>query len=188
MADLSMSFDPASVASTSDAASSALVYGSSNATVAGAASSAVAARTDQSVKSAAAVTFSALTVGSAPITGEASISFIIDGGGNAITTGAKGDLEVPFDCTINSVTLVAAPAGAIVIDIWKQAYADFPPEDAQTITSATPPTITATADKSQDTTLTSWTVALTKGDTLRFNVDSVTTIERVTLSLKVDRT
>ena len=118
---------------------------------------------------------------------EASLSFVIDGGGVAITTGIKGDLEVPFNCSINSVTLVADQSGSIVVDIWKQAYADFPPENAETITSTTPPTIT-TAVKSQDTTLTSWTVALTKGDTLRFNVDSVTTIERVTLSLKVDRT
>ena len=117
---------------------------------------------------------------------EAGIAFVIDGGGSEIATGIKGDLEVPFDCTITAVTLLADQSGSIVIDIWKQAYADFPPENAQSITSSAVPTIT-TAVKSQDSTLTGWTVALTKGDTLRFNVDSVTDIERVTLSLTVDR-
>jgi len=117
---------------------------------------------------------------------EAEIFAVIDGGGSAIETGIKGDIEVPFDCTITSVTMLADQSGSIVVDIWKQAYADFPPEDAQTITSVTPPTIT-TAVKSQDSTLTDWTTSLTKGDTLRFNVDSITTIERVTLSLKVNK-
>jgi len=37
----------------------------------------------------------------------ASITFIIDGGGSAITTGIKGALEIPFACTINRVTLLA---------------------------------------------------------------------------------
>lgn len=120
--------------------------------------------------------------------GEAAFAFVIDGGGLEITTGVKGDLEVPFDCEIQSVTLLADQGGAIVIDIWSQAYADFPPEIGESITAAALPTITATADKSQDSTLSGWTTALTKGDTLRFNVDSVTDIERVTLSLKVNKT
>lgn len=119
---------------------------------------------------------------------EAAIQFVIDGGGNAITTGIKGDLEVPFECTIKSSTLLADQSGAIVIDIWKQAYADFPPEDANSITASAPPTITASGVKAQDATLSGWTKTLAKGDTLRFNVDSVATIERITLSLKVDKT
>jgi len=117
----------------------------------------------------------------------ASITFIIDGGGSAITTGIKGDLEIPFACTINRVTMLGSPSGSIVVDIWKQAYADFPPEDAQSITASAPPTIT-TAEKSQDSTLTGWTTAIAAGDCLRFYVDSVTDIERVTLSLKVTKT
>jgi len=117
----------------------------------------------------------------------ASITFIIGVVGTVITTGIKGDLEIPFACTINRVTLLANKSGSIVIDIWKQAYADYPPEDAQSITSSAPPTIT-TAEKSQDSTLTGWTIAIAAGDCLRFNVDSITTIEQVTLSLKVTKT
>jgi hypothetical protein len=41
--------------------------------------------------------------------------------------------------------------------------------------------------KSQDTTLTGWTTAVAAGDILRFNVDSATTVTRVTLSLTATR-
>ena len=117
----------------------------------------------------------------------ASITFIIDGGGSVITTGIKGALEIPFACTINRVTLLADQSGSIVIDIWKQAYADYPPEDANSITAAAPPTLSAAA-MSQDSTLTDWTTAIAAGDCLKFNVDSIATCKWVTLSLKVTKT
>lgn len=113
--------------------------------------------------------------------------FVIDGGGSAIETGEKGHLEIPFACTIDQVTMEADQSGSIVVDIWKDTYANFPPTDADSITAAAPPTIT-TAQKSQDSTLTGWTKAITAGDCLAFNVDSCTTITRVTISLKVTKT
>ena len=114
------------------------------------------------------------------------ITFVIDGGGSAITTGQKGHLEIPFACTIQQVTMLAAQSGSIVVDIWKDTYANFPPTDADSITASAPPTISS-AQKSQDSTLTGWTTAIAAGDILAFNVDSCTTITRVTLSLKVGK-
>lgn len=116
----------------------------------------------------------------------ADLTFIIDGGGSAITTGQKGHLEIPFACTITRVTMLADQSGSIVVDIWKDTYANFPPDNGDSITAAAPPTIT-TAQKSQDATLTGWTKAITAGDILAFNVDSCTTITRVTISLKVEK-
>jgi len=118
---------------------------------------------------------------------DAAIQFIIDGGGDTITTGIKGDLEVPFNCTIGTSTLLANTTGSIVIDIWKDALANFPPTDADSITASAAPSI-STALTSQDSTLTGWTTSLESGSTLRYNVDSVTDIDRVTLSLQVTRT
>ena len=117
----------------------------------------------------------------------ASIQIVIDGGGSAITTGVKGFLEVPFACTINRVTMLADQSGSIVVDIWKDTYANYPPTDADSITASAVPTISATT-KSQDTTLTGWTTAIAAGDILGFNVDSITTVTRVTLALKVTKT
>jgi hypothetical protein len=115
-----------------------------------------------------------------------SITFIIDGGGSAITTGIKGYIEIPFSCTIEQVTLLADQSGSIVVNIWKDIYANFPPAVGDKITASAPPTI-ATAEKSQDATLTGWTKSISAGDILAFNVDSCTTITRVTLSLKVKK-
>lgn len=120
-------------------------------------------------------------------TEESGLELIIEGSGAAITTGIKGYLEVPFNCYIDVVELLADQLGSIKIDIWKDTYANFPPLDGDTITGANEPEIDG-ATKYQDSTLTGWTRALTKGDVLAFNVDSCTDIERVTVTLKVVKT
>jgi hypothetical protein len=97
------------------------------------------------------------------------------------------DVVVPFDCTITGVTLLADQSGSIVVDIWEDSYANFPPIDADSITASAPPPITA-ATKSVDTTLVGWTTTLTAGTVLRFNVDSVTDITQATLALTLVRT
>jgi len=114
------------------------------------------------------------------------IVYVIDGGGTEITDGEKGHLEIPFACTITQVDVLADQSGSIVIDIWKDTYANFPPTDADSITSSTPPTISS-ATKSQDSTLTSWTKSISAGDILAFNVDSCTTITRCVISIKVTK-
>jgi hypothetical protein len=112
------------------------------------------------------------------------ITFAIDGGGSALTTGIKADVSVPYTCTITAVTMLADQSGSIVVDIWKDTYANYPPTVADTITASAKPTIT-TATKSTDATLTGWTTSVTAGDTLRFNIDSITTITRLSLTLTV---
>jgi len=114
----------------------------------------------------------------------AAITFIIDGGGSAITTGIKGDLEIPFACTIEEVIVLADQTGSIVVDIWKDTYANFPPTDADSITASATPTLSS-AIKAQNNTLTGWTTSIVAGDILRFNVDSATTVQRVSIILQV---
>jgi len=120
---------------------------------------------------------------------------VIDGAGSVITTGVKADLRVPYDCTITGWDLVADVSGSITIDIWKDTYANYPPTGSgatgaggdETITGANEPALSS-AIKNTDATLTGWTTSLTDGDYLRFNVDSATTVTRVTLTLTVDKT
>jgi len=111
-----------------------------------------------------------------------SITFVIDGGGATITTGVKGFLEIPFACSISGVTLLANTYGSIAIDVWKDTYANFPPDNTDTITAGSEPTI-STAVKAQDTDLFGWTTSIDALDILGFNVDSVTDVETVTLSI-----
>lgn len=116
------------------------------------------------------------------------IQFIIDGGGATIGTGEKGHVEVPFDCTVVGWSIFADnAAGSCVIDVWKTTYAGFPPSGGNSITGSDKPTLSA-VQKNQSTALTGWTTALAKGDVLAFNVDSLTTKQRVTVVLKVQKT
>lgn len=114
----------------------------------------------------------------------ASITLAIDGGGSTITTGIKADVFVPYSGTLQSVTMLADQTGSIVVDIWKVAYASYPATVSNTITASALPTIT-TAVKSQDNTLTGWTTTVNAGDTLRYNVNSATSITRLNMVLKI---
>jgi len=127
------------------------------------------------------------TVGDSELASTEAIEFLIDGGGSTITTGvAVGAVEVPFACTITDATVLADQSGSIVVDIWADSYANYPPTDADSITASAPPTI-STATKSTDATLTGWTTALSAGDILYYNVDSATTIEWALVSLTCTR-
>jgi hypothetical protein len=117
----------------------------------------------------------------------ASILFQISNDGAAITTGIKGDLVVPFNATITEWSLLADQTGSVVVDIWKDTYGNYPPTVDDSITGSAKPTITS-SNKGQSSTLTGWTTTVTAGDILRFNIDSVSTIERLSINLKISRT
>lgn len=116
-----------------------------------------------------------------------SLTFVVQSvDGSAIPVDAKGDLYIPFDCTVQEGVLLADQVGSIEVDIWKAPYADYPPTVDDTITGVTPLVID-TNDNIRDTALDGWTTAISAGDTLRFNVNSCTTITRCTIQLKVVR-
>lgn len=128
-------------------------------------------------------------VGGARIIGDIALaSIVIDGGGAVIATGVKGDLgPFPFACEIQEVTALADQSGSIQVDVWKNSYANYPPADANSIT-ASAPVVISSATKSQDAALTGWTKAIAIGDSLRFNVDSCSGIQRATLTFKLKKT
>jgi hypothetical protein len=115
------------------------------------------------------------------------IDVVVGGSGSTVSTGVWRDVELPFSGVWTAARLFADQSGSIVVNIWKQTYASFPPTVTDKITASAPPTISS-ATKSQDTTLTGWTTTFSAGDILRINVDSATTITRATLSLTYRRT
>lgn len=100
-----------------------------------------------------------------------------------MSVGQKGYIEIPFDFDIESVTLLADVSGDTVIDIWVDDFASFPPTVADSICAAAKPYLTS-EQASRDSTLTGWTKHLTAGQIMTFNVDSATTVSKVTVSLK----
>lgn len=112
------------------------------------------------------------------------LGITIDGGGSVPAAGVKGDLFIPVACTIVEAVMLSDVAGGAVIDVWKAAIAAYPPVVGGSIVAAAPPTLVA-ANHSTDVTLTGWTTALAANDTLRFNLNSASTLTRVGLTLKV---
>ena len=116
------------------------------------------------------------------------VGIVIDGGGSAITTGVKGFVRVNFTGTITKWTVLSidgsATSGSIVVDVWKNVYASYPPVGADSITASAKPTLSA-ANKAESSTLTGWTTSVTTGDVFGFHVDSATTVTRVCLELEV---
>ena len=110
------------------------------------------------------------------------IPFIIDGGGNPITTGLKGTLHIPFAATILEWTITGDVSGDIVVDINKASFSGYP--TTSSITGSEQPTLSS-QQKNQNDTLTGWTTDITADDILEYEVDSASTVQRVTINLFV---
>lgn len=105
--------------------------------------------------------------------------------GPVLSTGVKAYIPVPWACNVTGWTILANPSGSIVVDVWKDSYANFPPTVADTIAGTEKPTISA-AQKGQDLALTTWTFLIAAGSVLAFNIDSVTSIKQATVAIHVE--
>ncbi len=108
-------------------------------------------------------------------------SFVIDGGGSPITTGALGLFPTAaFTCTINRIDVSADVAGIITVDIWKKAGAI--PAAADKISASAPATL-ASAQLSQNGSLTGWGTAVVSGDVFGGTIVTASTVTRVTVQI-----
>ncbi len=109
---------------------------------------------------------------------------IFDGGGDVLDVGAQIDVEVGFYCQISHWHLLADQSGSVAIDIWKDYFSNYPPTDTDSITMySTPPLLSGTDHGDGGSEIDSWDSLIYPGMTLRFNIDSVTSITRVALIL-----
>jgi len=133
-----------------------------------------------------------LTAGFIDALKEGSVVFVIDGGGADLTTGIKGWIEAPFNGTIKSARLfsdVTPPAtGSVTVHVWKDTYANYPPTDP--VDEMTPPAGNSISGgvKEQFTDLSSWLQkGFSKGEIFAFSISACTGIQKLTISLTVDR-
>lgn len=110
------------------------------------------------------------------------VAVVFDGGGSVIAAGSEVWVPVAVGGTITKAELTANAIGSAVVDIWKDTFANFPPTDSDSITSATPVTISS-ARTVQDTSLTGWSKVLSAGEWLLFHVDSASTVTKFTVAL-----
>ena len=117
---------------------------------------------------------------SAGRTGTANIIFAVAG------PGARADVQFPYRCRLTSVTLLADQIGSVVVDLWKDTFANFPPTVTDTICAAAKPTLSS-QQKYVDSGLDGWTTNVNAGDTIRVNVDSTSGITRLCVALKFEK-
>jgi hypothetical protein len=119
--------------------------------------------------------------GGGSVTGR-SVGITVDGAGAVLTT--KGYIWCPFGGTIAAWYVVADQTGSCVLDVWKVAGPTVP-TNADTITGSEKPTLTAQQANS-DTALATWTTAVAAGDIFGFEIESASTVTRVTLTVAIN--
>jgi len=123
--------------------------------------------------------------GATGATGNANYCFgiTIDNGGTPITLGTKSGANptMPFTGTIVGWTIVSDVSGSIVIDITRAAGAV---PVASICGTGTKPTLSS-AQYASGNNLANWTsTAINQGDVIGFNVTSITSVTRVTLTVR----
>jgi hypothetical protein len=115
--------------------------------------------------------------------GTGSIAMFIDSGSSVITTGEKSYVISPFDCNIVSWKVISSISGSCVIDIWKNTSI---PTVANTIIGTySKPTLSSQQINSGLST--GWTSSVSAGDIILFNVDSVSTVQKIYLYLEIQK-
>lgn len=77
-------------------------------------------------------------------------------GGSALAAGQTRLITIPYACNITKWDLVADQSGSVIIDLYVDTYANWPPTNADSITASSTPALSS-AQKNQDTDVTDWT-------------------------------
>jgi hypothetical protein len=110
------------------------------------------------------------------------LTFAFSNGSSDLAVATQAVVSCPYTGTITGARLLSPQTAAVVIDVWKDVYANYPPTIADTITASAKPTLSA-ANKSDNTTLTGWTTSVTAGDVFIANIDSCTGVHSCALQL-----
>jgi hypothetical protein len=119
------------------------------------------------------------------------IGIAVDGSGGTVTTGLKGYMRVPFDCTITGwtvIALTATPTQAIQFDIWRASGA-LPTSAGDSLidtgAGGVKPRLTASQQLANSANVNNWDTALAAGDYLAFRVDSSVLVSWAVLQINI---
>ena len=100
------------------------------------------------------------------------ITFGWDGAGVPLLAGQVLRGVSKYPATLTDVTVISDVSGSCVVDIWKDTFANYPPNAADSITGSTPPSLSS-SDKSYDSSLTGWDKTVLENDTFICRIDSI---------------
>ena len=120
-------------------------------------------------------------------TGSCGVTF--DGQGGVISNGRTAYVQIPYNGTLTSWTLVAAQSGSCTITVFKDTYANYPPvTTADDIYSAQPALASAIRNQNLTPTYVGSQATVTAGDWIGFTISGVTTVTWVNLSISITKT
>lgn len=115
----------------------------------------------------------------------AEICYTFDGGGAVLTSGKEGQIYIPLACTILGWTITSDLQGSAVVDVLTATYSGPGLPTTASIAGSDKPTLSDSTN-AIDTTLSGWgTTAISSGTYLRFNINSVSAITHLDVSLIV---
>lgn len=114
-----------------------------------------------------------------------SLQVVIDGGGSDLALGIAAYIECPAPFTVDTVTLLSSSGGQAFVGLWKDTYANFPPTSGDTIAVSGVPIVSG-GQKNQYTgaSLSGWSLTFAQGDVLGVNVNMVSGVQKLTISLQ----
>lgn len=111
--------------------------------------------------------------------------YVLDGGGAELADNTQGDLPpMAFSGTITGWALLADQSGDVSIGVWKDTLANYPPTIADVLFTMS---ISGATRSPTSGSYTAVSHAFSTGDIIRFNVTSATTIQKVTIGLRIER-
>lgn len=113
------------------------------------------------------------------------ITITIDGGGSVPSTGVKSYYVAPNGGTVIQWVILADQSGSAVVDVTKSTIGGFPPSSS--IAGSAKPTLSS-QQINNTSTLTGWTTTFAALDVFGFNLQSVTTCQRIQVFLLCTRT
>lgn len=123
-------------------------------------------------------------VGGGDFTEEIVVTF--DGGGAVLTTGdTRTYYTVPYQGEIVEWFLTGDPSGNVVVDVWNSQTGI--PSNADSITAGASPSLSSQSIASSRS-LPGWKRSFGSGSTFGFEVESVGTITKAILTLKINKT
>lgn len=104
----------------------------------------------------------------------------------ALDAGTRAYVEVPFACTLTGWSLLASPAADVTLDVWRQAFADGLPTNAQRIAGTEKPLVSG-GTHNRDDDLTTWATSIAAGDILGIEIEANDDAVYVELTLHYQR-
>jgi len=115
---------------------------------------------------------------------DAGLTLPCGNGIEVVGTGLQGCMRIGAASVVESFDIVADAAGSCVVDIRKCSYANIGSDTS--ICGTEKPTLSS-AQKAQDTSLTTWTTTLDQGDYIYWYVESCTTCKWIAVSLQLQK-